>query len=164
MPYQPFKTSDGDVILACGNDNLYRKFCDVAGCPEYVADPRFATNGKRVENRAELTRLLQAVFSKRTTREWVDVLEAAGVPNGPINNLAQVFEEPQVKARGIRVEMDHPVAGKLSTVASPMRFSGTPLEYRVAPPLLGEHTDEVLRGLLGKSEADIAALRSAGIL
>ena len=164
VPYQPFKSSDGDVILACGNDNLYRKFCEAAGCPEYVADPRFATNGKRVENRVELTRLLQAVFSKRTTREWVDVLEAAGVPNGPINNLAQVFEEPQVKARGIRVEMDHPVAGRLSTVASPMRFSATPVEYNMPPPLVGEHTDEILRELLGKSEADIAALRAAGVL
>src|SRR5471032_1475452 len=164
VPYQPFKSSDGDVILACGNDNLFRKFCDVAGCPEYVADPRFATNGKRVENRAELTRLLQAVFAKRTTREWVNVLEAAGVPNGPINNLAQVYEEPQVKARGIRVEMDHPLAGKLSTVASPMHFSDTPVEYKVPPPLVGEHTDEILRGLLGKSEAEIAALRAAGIL
>jgi len=94
----------------------------------------------------------------------VEVLEAAGVPNGPINNLAQVFDEPQVKARGIRVEMDHPVAGRLSTVASPMRFSATPVEYNVPPPLVGEHTDEILKGLLGKSGAEIAALRAAGIL
>ena len=164
VPYQPFKTSDGDVILACGNDNLYRKFCDAAGCTQYASDPRFATNGKRVENRVELTRLLQDVFSTRTTREWVEALEAAGVPNGPINNLAQVYEEPQVKARGIRVEMDHPVAGKLSTVASPMRFSATPVEYNVAPPLVGQHTDEILRGLLGKSEAEIGALRAADVL
>ena len=92
------------------------------------------------------------------------MLEAAGVPNGPINTLAQVYEEPQVKARGIRVEMDHPVAGKLSTVASPMRFSATPVEYKFPPPLVGEHTDEVLRKLLGKNDADIAALRAAGIL
>jgi len=164
VPYQPFKTADGDVILACGNDNLYRKFCAAAGCTQYAADPRFATNGKRVENRVELTRLLQEVFSKRTTREWVETLEAAGVPNGPINNLAQVYEEPQVKARGIRVEMDHPVAGKLSTVASPMRFSATPVEYNVPPPLVGQHTDEILRGLLGKSEAEIGALRAADVL
>ena len=120
------------MILACGNDNLFRKFCEAAGCAELADDPRFATNGKRVENRAELTRLLQEVFSKRSTREWVALLEAAGVPNGPINDVAQVFEEPQVKARGIRVEMDHPVAGKLPPVASPMRFSGTPLEHNFA--------------------------------
>ena len=152
------------MILACGNDNLYRKFCVAAGCSHYASDPRFATNGKRVENRVELTRLLQEVFSKRTTREWVEALEAAGVPNGPINNLAQVYEEPQVKARGIRVEMDHPVAGKLSTVASPMRFSATPVEYNVPPPQVGQHTDEILRGLLGKSEAEIGALRAADVL
>ena len=164
VPYQPFRTKDGEVIVACGNDNLYRKLCEAAGCGGLATDPRFATNGKRVENRAELTRLLQEVFSKRTTKEWVDVLEAAGVPNGPINNVAQVFEEPQVKARAIRQELDHPVAGKLPTVASPMRFSGTPVEYRLAPPVLGQHTDEVLKGLLGKSDADIASLRAEGIV
>ena len=164
VPYQPFRTKDGEVIVACGNDNLYRKLCEAAGCGGLATDPRFATNGKRVENRAELTRLLQEVFSKRTTKEWVDVLEAAGVPNGPINNVAQVFEEPQVNARAIRRELDHPVAGKLPTVASPMRFSATPVEYRLAPPVLGQHTDEVLKGLLGKSDADIASLRAEGIV
>ena len=164
VPYQPFRTSDGEVILACGNDNLYRKFCEAAGCGELAGDARFVTNGKRVENRAELTRLLQQVFGKRSTREWVALLEAAGVPNGPINDIAQVFEEPQVKARGIRVELDHAVAGKLSTVASPMRFSATPVEYRIAPPTLGEHTAEILRGVLGMSEAEIERLRGDGIV
>jgi len=163
VPYQPFGAADGEVILACGNDNLYRKFCEAAGCPELAGDPRFATNGKRVENRAELTRLLGDVFRKRTKREWLELLEAAGVPNGPINDVAQVFEEPQVKARGVRIELEHPVAGRLPMVASPMRFSETPLEYRRAPPLLGEHTEEVLRGL-GKSDAEIARLRSAGVI
>ncbi len=164
VPYQPFKTADGDVILACGNDNLYRKFCDAAGCPELAADPRFATNGKRVENRAELTRLLQGVFAMKTTKEWVALLEAAGVPNGPINNVAQVFEEPQVKARGIRLKLDHPAAGKLDSVASPMRFSGTPLTFERAPPLLGQHTEEILRELLGKSDAELAKLRADGVV
>ena len=133
VPYQPFKTADGDVILACGNDNLFRKFCEAAGRPELADDARFASNGKRVENRAELTRLLQAVFGRRNTHEWVELLEAAGVPNGPINNVAQVFEEPQVKARGIKVELDHPIAGKLPTVASPMRFSATPAGVPARP-------------------------------
>ena len=164
VPYQPFSASDGDVILACGNDNLFRKFCEAAGHPELAADARFATNGKRVENRAELTRLLQEVFKKRTKREWVDLLEAAGVPNGPINDIAQVFEEPQVKARGVRMELKHRVAGSVPLVASPMRFSDTPLEYRLAPPVLGEHTDEILRGLLGKSEREIAELRASGAI
>ena len=164
VPYQPFHTADGEVIIACGNDNLYRKMCEAAGCPELAEDPRFATNGKRVENRIELTRLLQQIFARRSTREWLQLLEAAGVPNGPINDVAQVFEEPQVRARGVRVELDHPVAGKLPTVASPMRFSATPLEHRAAPPLLGEHTDEVLRGLLGKGAPEIARLRAEGAI
>jgi crotonobetainyl-CoA:carnitine CoA-transferase CaiB-like acyl-CoA transferase len=164
VPYQPFKTADGSVILACGNDNLFRKFCATAGCAELADDPRFANNGKRVENRTELTRLLQAVFSKRSTKEWVELLEAAGVPNGPINDVAQVFEEPQVQARGIKVELEHPVAGKLPTVASPMRFSATPLEHKLAPPVLGQHTEEILRGLLQLDEAAIAKLRAAGTI
>jgi crotonobetainyl-CoA:carnitine CoA-transferase CaiB-like acyl-CoA transferase len=162
VPYQPFKTADGDVILACGNDNLFRKFCEAAGCTELGDDPRFSGNGKRVQNRAELTRLLQAVFARRSTREWVELLEAAGVPNGPINDVAQVFEEPQVKARGIKVELDHPVAGRLPTVASPMRFSATPVEYKLAPPVLGQHTEEILRDLLKKTDVEIAKLKADG--
>ena len=164
VPYQPFRTKDGAVILACGNDNLFRKFCEAAGLSALAADPRFASNGKRVENRAEMTRLLGEVFRQRTTAEWVDLLEKAGVPNGPINDIAQVYDEPQVKARGIRVDLDHPVAGKLPTVASPMRFSATQVEYRGAPPTLGQHTDEVLRDLLGKSEAQLAELRAAKVI
>ena len=164
VPYQPFKSSDGEVIVACGNDNLFRKFCDAAGCSELASDPRFATNGKRVENRAEITRLIQAIFSKKTTAEWLELLEAAGVPNGPINDIAQVFEEPQVKARNVKIELEHKAAGKLPLVASPMRFSGTPLEYRLAPPLLGEHTADVLKGLLGKSDAELEQLRVGEII
>lgn len=164
VPYQTFKTSDGDIILACGNDNLFGKFCDVAGCRELVADPRFATNGKRVENRAELTRLLEGIFKGRTTREWVEMLETAGVPNGPINNIKQVFEEPQVVARGLRIELDHPTAGAVPLVASPMRFSGTPLEFKAPPPTLGQHTDEILRSVLKLGDSDIARLRADGIV
>jgi len=164
VPYQPFHTRDGDVILACGNDNLFRKFCDAAGCGELAGDARFASNGKRVENRAELTRLLGDIFAKKTTAQWVELLEAAGVPNGPINNLAQVFEEPQVKARGIRIELDHGAGGKLPMVASPMRFSGTPVEYRQAPPLLGQHTEEVLSLILGKDREELDRLRAAGVI
>lgn len=164
VPYQPFRSSDGEVIVACGNDNLFRKFCDAAGCPELATDARFATNGKRVENRAEMTRLIQEIFRKKSTAEWLALLDSAGVPNGPINDIAQVFEEPQVKARGVRIELEHAVAGKLPLVASPMRFSGTPLEYRLAPPLLGEHTDQVLSELLKLGTADIAKLRAEGVI
>ena len=133
-------------------------------CPELVTDPRFATNGKRVENRVDITRLIQEIFRKKTTAQWLALLEAAGVPNGPINDIAQVFEEPQVKARGVKIELDHAAAGKLPLVASPMRFSGTPLEYRLAPPLLGEHTDQVLKEFLKLDAAAIARLRSDGVV
>jgi len=164
VPYQTFKTQDGDIILACGNDNLFNKFCGLAGRQDLLQDPRFATNGKRVENRAVLTPLLEAVFRTRTTREWVDALESAGVPNGPINSLKQVFEEPQVIARGMKIELDHPTAGKVPLVASPMRFSATPVEYLNPPPVLGQHTDETLRTVLNLSPADIERLRAEGVV
>ena len=164
VPYQPFRSSDGEVIIACGNDNLFRRFCDAAGCPALAADTRFATNGKRVENRAELTRLIEEIFSRKTTAEWLPLLEYAGVPNGPINDIAQVFAEPQVKARGVRIELDHAAAGKMPLVASPMRFSATPLEYHLPPPLLGEHTDQILKTLLKLDETGIAKLRADGVI
>jgi len=164
VPYQPFKTKDGDVILACGNDNLFTKFCEVAGCQHLARDPRFAINSKRVENREAITRLLAEIFAKRTTKEWCDALEAAGVPNGPINNLKQVFEEPQVAARGMRIELEHALAGRIPLIASPMKFSGTPLEHKAPPPSLGQHTEEVLRELLRMDDAAIAKLRSDGVI
>jgi len=158
-PYQVFRTKDGSLILACGNDNLFRKFCEVAGCTSLPDDARFATNGKRVANRVELTRILSDIFLKKTTREWIEALEAAGVPSGPINDLKQVFEEPQALARGLRMQL-----GNVSLVRSPMRFSETPIEHQAPPPLLGEHTDEVLRALLGKSEGEVARLRAEGVI
>ena len=164
VPYQTFSTRDGAIILACGNDNLFKRFCDVAGCQHLARDPLFATNDKRVENRAELVPLLSAIFAQRTTHEWVETLEGAGVPNGPINNIQQVFEEPQVIARGMKIALDHPLAGTAPLVASPMRFSATPLEFKAPPPTLGQHTDEILRGMLGMSAADIAQLRADGIV
>jgi len=164
VPYQTFNTRDGAIILACGNDNLFQKFCEVGACRELTRDPRFATNGKRVENRAVLVPLLDEIFGRRTTREWVEALEKAGVPNGPINNIRQVFEEPQVAARGMRIEIDHPIAGKVPLVASPMRFSGTPLEFKSPPPTLGQHTDEILDSMLGMSASEILDLRAQGVL
>lgn len=164
VPYQTFSTSDGAIILACGNDNLFNRFCEVAGCQHLARDPLFATNGKRVENRAALVPLLSAIFAKRTTHEWVEALEGAGVPNGPINDIRQVFEEPQVIARGMKIALDHPLAGTAPSVASPMRFSATPLEFKAPPPTLGQHTDEILRDILCMNAADIAQLRAAGIV
>jgi crotonobetainyl-CoA:carnitine CoA-transferase CaiB-like acyl-CoA transferase len=164
VPYQTFKTADGAIILACGNDNLFKKFCEVAGCMEFTTDPKFSTNAARVQNRAEITNLLNAVFAKRSTKEWVKLLDDAGVANGPINTLEQVFEEPQVIARGMKIEMPHAVAGKVTLVASPMRFSGTPIKHEVPPPALGQHTDEILRKSLKKSDAEIAKLKADGVV
>jgi len=164
VPYQTFKTSDGDIILACGNDNLFDKFCDAAGCAHLAKDARFSTNGQRVRNRDEITSLLNEVFAKRTTREWVKLLDDAAVANGPINNLAQVFEEPQVQARGLKFELPHAIAGKVPLVASPMRFSETLIKHEMPPPALGQHTDEILRGVLKKSDAEIAKLKEGGVV
>ena len=151
VPYQPFRAADGELILACGNDNLYNKFCEAAGCPELARDPRFATNGKRVENRAELTRLLAEVFKKRSTREWLELLEAAGVPNGPINDIAQVFEEPQVKARGVRIELDH---GAGALVGNVRDFHASHRPEKLAGEV-------VRRAVAGGAEVQLAGVRFA---
>ena len=144
VPYQDFPTADGDFILTVGNDGQFRKFCEVAGHPEWAADARFATNSARVANRAELVPLIRQVTVFRTTAEWIAALEQAGVPCGPINDLAQVFADPQVQARGTRIRMAHPLAGEVDLVANPIRLSRTPVDYRRPPPLLGEHNSEVL--------------------
>ena len=162
VPYQTFATKDGAIILACGNDNLFNKFCQAAGCDHLPKDARFATNADRVKNRVEATRLLNAVFEQRTTKEWVKLLDDAGVANGPINTIKEVFEEPQVIARGMKFELPHAAAGKVTLVASPMKFSGTPLKHDMPPPVMGQHTDEILRTVLKKTDAEIAALKASG--
>jgi len=164
VPYQVFATSDGAVILACGNDNLFGKFCEAAGCAELSSDARFNKNALRVQNREVLVPLLKAVFARKSTAEWVDILEKAGVPNGPINNIAQAFEEPQTIARGTRIDLPHPKGGKAPLIASPMKFSATPIKYEVPPPTLGQHSDAILSGLLGYSAEKIAELKAAGAL
>jgi formyl-CoA transferase len=163
VPYQSLKTRDGDIILACGNDNLFQKFCEAADALHLGKDPRFLTNARRVENRQAMDEVLAPIMARRTTADWVHVLEKAGVPCGPINTLKDVFADEQVKARGLRVELPHTTAGKVSVVRSPMRFSGTPIEHGMGPPVLGEHTDEVLAAL-GKSVEEIARLRKAGVV
>ncbi len=164
VPYQTFKTADGALILACGNDNLFNKFCEAAGCAHLLQDVRFTTNAERVKNRDEVTRLLNEIFLKRPTRAWVKLLDDAGVANGPINTIEKVFEEPQVQARGLKIELPHAAAGNVPLVASPMRFSETPIRHEVPPPVLGQHTDEILRGVLKKTDAEIAQLKSARIV
>lgn len=164
VPYQDFPTADGDFILTVGNDSQFRKFAEVAGRPEWADDPRFKSNTLRVAHRAELIPLIRQVTVFKTTVQWVAELEAAGVPCGPINDLAQVFADPQVVARGLAIELPHVLGGTVPLVASPIRLSKTPVEYRRAPPLLGEHTQAVLRDVLGMSEEAIAVLREAQVL
>jgi crotonobetainyl-CoA:carnitine CoA-transferase CaiB-like acyl-CoA transferase len=164
VPYEVFATADAHVILAVGNDGQYAAFCRIAGRPELADDPRFRTNPDRVRNRDTLLPLVRDILRGRSSAEWLASLEAAGVPCGPINNMAQVFENPQVRHRGMRVDIPHPLGVSVPTVASPMRFSATPVEYRVPPPLLGQHTREILGTLVGKTDAELDALASAGVI
>ncbi|MET1076790.1 MAG: CaiB/BaiF CoA-transferase family protein [Pseudomonas sp.] len=164
VPYQDFPTADGDFILTVGNDGQFRKFCEVAGHAEWADDPRFASNAQRVAHRAELIPLIRQATVFRTTVEWVLLLEQAGVPCGPINDLAAVFADPQVLARGLRVEMPHPLGGSVPQVASPIRLSETPVQYRQPPPLLGEHTAEVLQRVLGLSAAELESLAASKVI
>jgi len=163
-PYDAFRTADGDMILAIGNDNQYARFCRAAGLAALIDDARFRDNPTRVANRAELKRLIAEAVVARTTAEWIATLEPLGVPCGPINRLDQVFADPQVVHRGMRVEVPHPLAGTLPLVANPIRFSRTPIRYEQPPPLLGQHTEEILREVLGKSPEEIARLRGLGVI
>lgn len=164
VPYQSFPTADGDMILAIGNDGQFARFCTIAGHPEWAEDPRFATNPQRVAHRAVLIPLLRQATVMRTTDEWITAFELAAVPCGPVNRIDQVFADPQVVARGLKVEMAHPTAGKVDLVASPVRLSASPVQYRLPPPLLGQHTDEVLGEWLGLEPGDVKGLRERKVV
>jgi crotonobetainyl-CoA:carnitine CoA-transferase CaiB-like acyl-CoA transferase len=164
VPYQTFACSDGYIIVATGNDGQYQKFVEVGGRGDLAFDERYATNPLRVKNRDELVPLLAAMVLARPRDFWIEKLEAVGVPCGPINNLDDVYKNPQVLARGLVMEVPHPTAGKVKLVRSPMKMSGSPADNAMAPPLLGQHTAEVLRGLLGRSDDQIAALHAKGVL
>ncbi|MDY7801044.1 CaiB/BaiF CoA transferase family protein [Burkholderia stagnalis] len=160
VPYQTFQTSDGWIIVAVGNDGQFRKFVE-AGCrAELADDERFATNPARVRHRETLVPIIAEMVKTRGKQAWIDALEAAGVPCGPINDLDEVFENEQVVARGMQVELPHPCGANVKLVRNPIRMSRTPPEARSAPPLLGEQTDDVLRELLGYDDARIAALKA----
>jgi crotonobetainyl-CoA:carnitine CoA-transferase CaiB-like acyl-CoA transferase len=150
VPYQVFKAADGYLIIAVGNDSQFRSFANAIGHPELGTDPKFATNRMRVTNRGELIPMLEKIIATGKRDEWIDKMEVAGVPCGPIQSIDQVFAHPQVKYRKIWQTIPHPVAGSSPTTASPMRFSATPIQYRRHAPLLGEHTQEVLKELLGR--------------
>ena len=163
VPYQVFEVADGHLILAVGNDGQFARFCTVAGCPDLATDRRFARNAGRVRERAVLVPLLAERMRTKSRREWLDALEAAKVPCGPINDLAEVFADPQVQARAMTVEVPHPLAGAVRLVASPMKLGRTPVQYRRAPPLLGADTDAVLAES-GLDAGAIASLRANGAI
>ncbi len=164
VPYHVFRAADEFLIVAVGNDSQFAKFCTVIGAPEWAADARFATNPGRVGHRDLLVGLIAERLRARPAREWLSLLEPAGVPCGPINGLDQVFDDPQVRHRKLRVVAPHPAAGEVSMVANPIRFSATPIAYDRAPPLLGEHTDDVLASVLGMAPGEIEALRAEGVI
>jgi formyl-CoA transferase len=164
VPYHVFKASDEFLIVAVGNDTQFASFCGVIGEPGWPKDPRFATNPERVRHRDLLVGLIGERLARRPAREWLALLEPAGVPCGPINDLAQVFADPQVRHRRMEVRAPHPAAGEVRMVANPMKLSRTPITYEAGPPRLGEHTDQVLREVLGLEGAEIQRLREERVI
>lgn len=164
VPYEAFPTADGDMVLTVGNDEQFARLCDVLGHPEWAGDERFKTNRARVANRKELVPRIRQATVMRSTDDWVDALEKARVPCGPVNTIDRVFSDPQVLARGIQRQLNHPVLGAVPTVGNPLRFTLTPVDYRSAPPLLGEHSGQILGTVLGLSAEQIGSLVSEGIL
>jgi crotonobetainyl-CoA:carnitine CoA-transferase CaiB-like acyl-CoA transferase len=164
VPYQVFKAADADIIIAVGNDTQFVKLCGVMGCPEYATDERYAKNANRVRHREELLPMLQTILATRRVEEWVNLLQPQGVPCGPVNSIAQTFENPQVVHREMRIDLPHPLAGTVPSIANPIKFSGTPIEYQSAPPTLGQHSHEILQRYAGLSDAQITALKDNGVI
>jgi formyl-CoA transferase len=164
VPYQVFKASDGYVIIAVGNDAQFARFCEVAGRPELATDPRYQRNADRVRNRVELVAIIESFVRTRTAVDWAEALDRVGVPCGPINDIAQALADPQVAARGLRIDLPHPLAGHVPMVANPIRMSATPPAYERPPPTLGQHSAEVLRDLADVDAAELERLRAAGVV
>lgn len=162
VPYQVFKASDRDFIIACGNDTQFIQLCQAIGLPELPNDPKFSRNADRIKHREEITHLLSTHFATQTADEWVAKIHAAKVPVGVINNLEQAFQEPQVVERKMLIDMPHPQREHLKVIGSPIKMSRTPIEYKHAPPTLGQHTDEILSRILSKQTLD--ELKSKGIV
>lgn len=164
VPYQVFHAQDAAFVIAAGNDGQFARLCAVVEHPELAVDPHFATNAARVRNRDELIPRLEQLFHERPAAHWIEALTQAGVPSGPINNIAEALEHPQVRHRGMRIDLPHPLAGTVPLVASPFKFSATPVRYQRPPPLLGEHTNEILGELLGRTPAEIKELQERGVI
>ena len=164
VPYQAFQTADGYLMLAVGNDSQFANCCASLGCPEVAEDPRYSTNSARIENRDALVQIIAERLTGETTAYWLGQFASLHIPAGPINNLAQVFSDPMVAERRIVRSLDHALAGEVPTVANPVRFSDTPVEYKLAPPVLGQHTAEVLKDDLGYSDKEIARLYDSGAI
>ena len=166
VPYQVFESADGHIVLAIGNDNQFRTFCAFAGALDLPDDPMFATNAARVKNRAATVAKMQAIIEQQPSQYWLEELEKLKIGCGPINTLDQVFADPHVKAREMVVEVPHPLieGSGAKLIASPLRLSETPVEYHRHPPLLGEHTQEVLAEKLGLDEAAVAELKATGAI
>jgi crotonobetainyl-CoA:carnitine CoA-transferase CaiB-like acyl-CoA transferase len=164
VPYQVFASADGYLVLSIGNDPSFAKFCRNFGCEALLADPRFATNAARVTNRQLVTETLAPIMRAQTTPWWIQKLEALQIGCGPINTLSQVFADPQVVARGNIIEMEHASGAMMSLIANPVRLSATPADYRMPPPLLGQHTDEILTSRAGLDEAALRRLRTDKII
>ena len=164
VPYQVFAAADGYVIVAVGNDSQFVKFCGVAGAPQLASDTRYRRNADRVRNREVLIGKLEAIMRARPVAFWVEQLDAAGVPCGPINDVAHALADPQVAARGLRIDLPHALAGQVPMVANPIKLSATPPSYELPPPMLGEHTAEVLRKLAGVSDDELQRLRSRHVV
>jgi crotonobetainyl-CoA:carnitine CoA-transferase CaiB-like acyl-CoA transferase len=164
VPYQTFRASDGYFAFAAGNDGQWRTFCRAVDRPWLAEEARFATNTDRVQHRDELVSLLSELFASRPAGEWMELCHSIGIPSAPINTLEQVFQDPQVQARGLAASAVHPLTGEVPQVASPLRIPTSPVGIRRAPPHLGEHTDEILTQRLGCSAAQIAGWRQAGVV
>lgn len=166
VPYQVFSAADGDLVIAVGNDDQFKRFCNFAGIPELAEDERYKTNDGRVRHRSELVPLIADVIKQEPANYWLEGLENIKISSGPINKLDQVFADPQIAAREMAIQMNHPLAGEtpVDLIGSPIKLSETPVAYRHAPPTLGQHTDEVLAELLEINEDDRAALRDEGVI
>jgi len=164
VPYQGFKTADGHLIVAVGNNGQFERLCGLMGVPELARDSRFLNNKDRVANRADLVKLLQARFATKRTAEWVEILPWTELPVGPINNMNQVFTDPQVLHRNMVQEVDHPTAGRIKLAGIPVKYSETSPSVRLPPPLLGQHTRQVLQEVLGLGMAEVEALERSGVV